>query len=47
MTMYARIKTLEEVMNNLENDLRSTLEWFTENGMVAKAGNIPFHVSRA
>ena len=34
-TIYASGNTLEEVMNNLENDLTSIWQWFTENGMVA------------
>ena len=34
-TIYARSKTLEEVIHYLENDLSSILQWFTENGMVA------------
>ena len=34
-TIYARSETLEEVINSLENDLSSVLQWFTENGMVA------------
>ena len=34
-TIYARSNTLEEVIYNLENDLSSILQWFTENGMVA------------
>ena len=33
--MYARSNTLEEVMNNLENDPSSILQWFTENEKVA------------
>ena len=32
---YARSETLEEVINNLENDLSSILQCFTENEMVA------------
>ena len=34
-TIYARSETLEEVINSLENDLSSVLQWFTENVMVA------------
>ena len=34
-TPYATNNTLEEVINNLENDLSLILQWFTENGMVA------------
>ena len=34
-TIYARSKTLEEVIQYVENDLSSILQWFTENGMVA------------
>ena len=34
-TIYARSETLIEVINSLENDLSSVLQWFTENGMVA------------
>ena len=34
-TIYARSNTLEEVINNLENDLSSILQWFTENGMAS------------
>ena len=34
-TIYARSETLEEVINSMENDLSSVLQWFTENGMVA------------
>ena len=34
-TIYARSKTLEEVIRYLENDLSSILQWFTENRMAA------------
>ena len=36
-TLRARFKTLEEVINYLENDLSSILLWFTENGMTANS----------
>ena len=34
-TIFTRSETLEEVINSLENDLSSALQWFAENGMVA------------
>ena len=37
--IYARSETLKAVINSLENDLRSVLPWFTENGMVANPEN--------
>ena len=35
MQYTQRSETLEEVINSLENDLSSVLQWFTENRMVA------------
>ena len=43
-TIYARTNNLEEVINNLENDLSSMLQWFTENGMVANTEKFKTHV---